>query len=135
MTKARSILSVALAFLVLVSATSFMVGMHVCMGEIQNVALFAKAEGCEKEKQLPPCHRHETLPCCDDEILTHEGQDVNTTFAKLEIAPLQFVLIELPPVLISEVVPSAPLSQSEFYNYDPPFRASDRVVTLQSFLI
>jgi len=135
MTKIRPILSVALAGLVLISSTSFMVGMHFCMGQIQNVALFGKADGCEKEKKLPPCHRHETLPCCDDEILTHDGQDVNATFAKLEIAPLQFILIELPPVLISEVIPSAPFSQTKFYNYDPPLRASDRIVKLQSFLI
>lgn len=135
MNKLRPIFSLALAFLVTVSSTSFMVGMHMCMGEIQNVALFGKAQPCEKEKSLPPCHRHETLPCCDDEILTHEGQEVNTTFGKLEIAPLQFVQIELPPVLLSEIIPSAPRSTNQFYLYDPPLRASDRVVTLQSFLI
>lgn len=135
MTKLRPILSAALAILILVSSTSFMVGMHICMGEIQNVALFGKADNCEKEKSLPPCHRHETLPCCDDEILTHEGQDVNATFSKLELAPVHFVFIDLPSVLISEIVPSTPLAQTEFYNYDPPIRARDRVVTLQSFLI
>jgi len=111
-----------------------MIGVHICMGEIQNVALFGQADGCEKEKNLPPCHRHETIPCCDDETMIHEGEDFNAA-AKVDISPLQFAFIELPSVLLSEVIPTSPLSQSDSFSYDPPLRACNRVVALQSFLI
>ena len=40
----RFISAVLLAIVVLVSSTSFMVGMHICMGEVQNIALFGKAD-------------------------------------------------------------------------------------------
>jgi hypothetical protein len=43
-----------MAFLVLISSSSFMVGIHRCAGEIQNMALLSKAEGCEIEKNLHP---------------------------------------------------------------------------------
>jgi len=43
----RTITSLTLALLVFVSSTSFMVGMHICSGEVQNIALFTKAEGCD----------------------------------------------------------------------------------------
>lgn len=130
----RSISAVILAFLVLVSSTSIMVGFHICMDEVQNVALFAKADGCEKEQSLPPCHRHSNAPCCDDETVIHKGDDFKATAKTQIIAPAP-VALEQPLILIAEIIPAAPLARTHYYNYDPPLRSCDLTVAHQVFLI
>jgi hypothetical protein len=135
MIRYRSIVSIALSLLVIVSSTSFIVGMHVCMGEVQNIAIFTKAEGCEKEQSLPPCHRHEKAPCCKDETVFHKGDDFKASAAKIQIIAPMPVYIEQPLILISEVIPSAPLSRILYYNYDPPLRSCDLTVEHQVFII
>jgi hypothetical protein len=131
----RTISAIVLAFLVLVSSTSFMVGMHICMGEVQNVALFTKADGCAKEKSLPPCHRHVKAPCCEDESVIHKADDFKVSANHVKIIAPVPVDIEQPLVLISEVIPSSPASRIQFYNYDPPLRSCDLTVEHQVFLI
>jgi hypothetical protein len=131
----RSISAILLAVLVLVSSSSFMVGMHICMGEIQNVALFTKADGCEKEKNLPPCHRHQNAPCCDDETIVHRGEDFKASIDQIQIVVPAPFDIEQPLVLISEIIPSAIASRVHYYNYDPPLRPCDLTVEHQVFLI
>src|SRR5687768_17674727 len=84
----RTISTLLMATLLLVSSTSFMVGMHVCMGEVQSIAIFSKADGCAMEKNLPPCHRHMTAPCCDDETVIHEADDFKLTTAHQQVSPL-----------------------------------------------
>jgi hypothetical protein len=127
--------AVLLLMLVLISGSSFMVGMHFCGGELQNIALFDKAEGCAKEKQLPPCHRHETPACCDDTSVIHDGEEFSYSKANVSVAPTFSVEVAQPPVIISEVIETASVSTPRFYNYDPPLRAPDLTLTLQVFLI
>lgn len=134
MKKYRSILSVAFAFLVLISSSSFMVGVHFCSGQIQNIALFTKAEDCEMEK-IPPCHKHLVKPCCEDETIVHNGEDFKVSPTDVTISLVPVTDMELPSVLISEVIPSAPASRITFYNYDPPLRSADLTVSYQTFLI
>jgi hypothetical protein len=131
----RAISSILLAFLVLVSSTSFMVGIHLCAGEVQNVALFAKAEGCEMEKSQPPCHRHMKAPCCEDETVIHSSDDVKSSVFHVNIMAPAPVDMDQPLVLISEVIPTAPFSRIKYYNYDPPLRSYDITVEQQVFLI
>lgn len=131
----RSISAVLLAILVLVSSTSFMVGMHICMGEVQNIALFDKAESCQKEKALPACHKHMKPACCEDELVYHEGTDFKGSIEQIHIvAPLPMD-IEQPVVLISEVIPTSPIAQTQYHYYDPPLRSCDLTVAHQVFLI
>ena len=130
----RSISAIILALLVLVSSTSIMVGYHICMDEVQNIALFSKADGCEKEKNLPPCHRHTNAPCCDDETVIHKGDDFKATIQPHVIAPAS-VDLALPLVLVSEIIPAAPFARMQYYNYDPPLRSCDLTVAHQVFLI
>jgi hypothetical protein len=105
------------------------------MGEVQNVALFTKADGCEKEKSLPPCHRHEKVPCCDDETIVHKGDDLKSSIAHFHIVAPAPVDIEQLMILISEVIPASPIAQFKYYNYDPPLRSCDLTVEHQVFLI
>lgn len=131
----RSISAVLLAILVLVSSTSFMVGMHICMGEVQNIALFEKADSCQKEKALPPCHKHMKPACCEDETVFHEGTDFKASIEHIHIEALFSVDIEQPLVLISEVIPAALIASIQYYKYDPPLRTCDLTVEHQVFLI
>lgn len=135
MKASRSISAILLALLVLVSSTSFMVGMHLCMGEVQNIAFFSKADGCEREQNLPPCHRHTTAPCCDDETVIHEPDDFKGSVAQYHVAVPVPIDIDHSLVLISELIPTAPLSRFKYFNYDPPLRSSDLTVKHQVFLI
>jgi hypothetical protein len=112
-----------------------MVGLHLCQGEVQNVALFTKAEACEKEQSLPPCHRHTKAPCCEDETIIHQGDDFKSSYGQLHLTAPVSVDIEQAIVLISEIIPSAPFSRTHFYNYDPPLRSHDLTVDHQIFLI
>jgi hypothetical protein len=121
--------------LVLVSSTSFMVGMHLCMGKVQAVALFDKAEGCEKEQSLPPCHRHQKAPCCEDETIIHESEDFKTGVSEIQVMLPLPVEIEQAFTFVSEIIPSAPLSRIKYCNYDPPLRSCDLTVEHQVFLI
>jgi hypothetical protein len=131
----QSIFSAAFAFLVLFSSSNLMVGLHLCSGKIQNIAFFSKAESCEMEKRMPPCHRHETKPCCEDETIIHNSEDFNAPVTNISIFPVLALDVELPPILISEVIPSSPISNIRSFNYDPPWRAADLTVSFQVFLI
>lgn len=123
------------AFLVIFSGSSFMVGLHVCSGQTQNIALFEKADGCEKEKQLPPCHRHESLPCCQDETIIHDADDFQANAIHLDFTSHAALDLVQPAVIVSEVISSATITSPRYYNYDPPLRSCDLTVAFQSFLI
>ncbi len=131
----RPILSIVLAMLVLLSSSSFIVGLHRCRGEIKSIALFSKAEACDMEKQIPPCHKPSSTPCCEDEALLHSGEEFQASIADLSLSPVLEFDIITPHVLIAEIIPVAPDSPAHFYNYDPPLRATDLTVSLQVFLI
>jgi hypothetical protein len=131
----RSILSSVFAILVLFSSSSFMVGIHLCSGHIQNIALFTKAEGCGMEKKMPPCHKHESKPCCEDETIVHDAQDFKGNVSQVSIAAPPVLDVVQPSVLISEVIPSSIATIKHYSNYDPPFRPTDLTVDLQVFLI
>ena len=131
----RSISAVLLAILVLVSSTSFMIGMHFCMGEVQNIALFGKADSCQKEKALPACHKHMKPACCEDETVFHEGTHFKACVEHIHIVAPAPIDIEQPLVVISEVIPAAPIASIRYYQYDPPLRTCDLTVEHQVFLI
>ena len=131
----RTIAAILLALLVLVSSTSFMIGMHICMGDVQNIALFSKAEGCEMEQNLPPCHRHLKAPCCEDETVIHEADDIKADIAQIHIDRPSPIDVDHSLVFISEIIPSTPLARIQYYNYDPPLRSWDLTVEHQVFLI
>ena len=74
----RSIFSCFLAFLVLVSTTSFSVEKHFCGGHLVDVAFFGEARPCAMEMALAKrsgCDTIQKSDCCSDEIFVLEGQD------------------------------------------------------------
>lgn len=131
----RAISTVALAILILVSSTSFVIGMHFCMGEVQDVAFFARAEGCVMDKELPACHQPAKKQCCDDETVVHKGDDFKVSPVVISHAGSSFEVVAPSLIAISEIIPERPLPHAEYYNYDPPLRSPDLTVRHQVFLI
>jgi len=131
----RPISAVIFAMMVLVSSTNFIIGMHICSGEVQNIALFGKADGCQKEKALPACHKHMKPACCQDELVYHEGTDFKGSIEHIHIVAFAPLDITQPVVLVSEVIPASLSSRIPFYNYDPPLRSYDLTVEHHVFLI
>lgn len=131
----RTISSIVLALLVLVSSTSFMVGVHLCMGDVQNVALFTKAPSCPNERQVPPCHRHTPDPCCEDEVLTHEAEELKLSSASITVYPLVAADVEQTVALIAEIIPSFHTFLTAYRDYIPPLRSTDLIIEHRVLLI
>lgn len=130
----KTISVLAMVFLVLLSSSNFMVGIHFCSGEIQNIGFLKKADVCEREQSLPPCHKHTTAPCCEDKTIVHQAEDLKAYVPHFHVAaPVTMEVADF-DVLVSEVVPSSPVFTA-FYLYDPPRRSHDIIITNQVFLI
>lgn len=130
----RTIAAVALAFLVLVSSTNFVIGVHYCMGKVKDVAFLAKADACKNETKLPPCHK-QSKPCCEDETIIHKGDDLKASANQLHFTMPAAIEMEQPPVLVAEIIPAAPVTYREHYLYDPPLRTCDITVAHRVLLI
>lgn len=131
----RTILVTFYCLMILLSSSSFMIGIHFCSGQVQDVALFTEAQRCVNDNKIPPCNMHESKPCCEDEAVVHKGDDLKVLQSDINLITLEGVDIEQPPVFISEIIPSAPLSRIQYHNYDPPPRSCDFRVEQQVFLI
>lgn len=130
----RIISSIAFCLLVLISSSSFVVGIHLCGGDIKDVTFFSKANSCANEKKMPPCHRHESTPCCKDQTIIHQGQDIKRDTLKLQLSAIPVLHIGQSFVLVSEVIPSGPFPLNN-YNYNSPLLSTDLTVAHQVFLI
>ncbi len=130
----RSIVSLALAALVLVASSSFTVNMHLCGGSVQSVSLIEKATPCPMEVNTPPCHKAlaKRASCCDDEQFLYQGQDFkNQESANIQVEQ-QALVVELP--ILAQIIPVATVfSQPALYK--PPLLQHDIPVLIQSFLI
>ncbi len=133
----RSILSVSLALLVLISSSSFTVNMHLCGGHVQSVSVIEKATPCAMElAKTPSCHKAmaKKKSCCTEDHITFEGKN----FKSHELTSLHllqsFWVVELP--LISSLnVPVASATEFHLSQYSPPLIDRDITVQVQSFLI
>ena len=86
------------------------------------------------EKKMPPCHKHESKPCCEDETIVHDAQDFKGSINQISIvAPIADMA--QPAVLIAEIIPSSVISTKHYAYHDPPLLATDITVDLQVFLI
>jgi len=130
----RAIFSIAFALLVFVSSSNFSVGLHLCAGKVNGIAFLEHADGCGHQK-LPPCHQKMMKGCCEDEMIVHTGQGFHHENMQVHVAPAFLSDITLPPVLITELIPSLDHTPFKFFNYDTPLRSSDRTVIHQVFLI
>jgi hypothetical protein len=131
----RSISAIALAFLVLFSSSSFIVGIHWCGGHVQDFALFTKAEVCPMEKNFPPCHKPIKNNCCEDQTVAHEGSGFKASVSTISFEMPLIAEANVASVIISQIIPDSPSSVVHYADYDPPTPTIDVTVDLQVFLI
>lgn len=133
----RPILCLFLAVLVLVSSTSFMVGMHLCNGEIKNIAFLTHADGCGHQDKMPPCHKEKQQSCCENGEILHEAADFSSQHANVELQSLSAGFqLSITDVVISIIIPDPGIiSAFKFYDYDIPIRLEDRPVANRVLLI
>lgn len=130
----RPMLSCLLALLVLVSGTSFMVGVHHCNGHIQDVSLFGKADPCPMERQLPLCHK-KVNTCCDDNTVVHEAQDFKASASGIHCAHAPLIAALASSIVISELIPVTVSKAPSGVDYSPPPFAPDLNIALSTFRI
>lgn len=125
----------SLALLVLVSGTSFMVGVHHCNGHIASVALFSKADPCPMEQQLPPCHKAMKKSCCSDERIVHESEDFKPSAVPIHVATAPLIAELASPVVIATLIPDAQTIQLRPADFSPPLPSPDINIGLSKFQI
>lgn len=129
MKRLTPILSIFLALLVLLSSTSFMVGMHRCNGELKEISFLSDADGCGHQKNVPPCHRAHEKSCCENGNVVHEGTDFSHHVSGFELVPFALAFpVVVTNVVISLVIPESAASQLDLPDYDIPIPVSDRPV-------
>ncbi|MCF4100879.1 hypothetical protein L1I30_04295 [Gillisia sp. M10.2A] len=132
----RSI-SVALAFLVLVSTFSFSIDKHFCGSILVDQAVFSKAKSCGMEMKMDESSSMASLEkdsCCSNEKVSIDGQDeLKLNFDSLDlqqqifVASYTYTYLNLFEVLPKQVTP--------FDDYSPPLLVTDIQVLDQVFLI
>ncbi len=133
-----------LSALVLLNSTSFAFGLHFCMGQLQNVALFGGADPCGMEQEKSPCsantHRsdleHQQLTqngCCEDQSIVLEGSK-EPGIVEIAFVP-DFQMTAVLYALVSFIFTSPSIDYDSFNDYSPPVIERDIPVLVQSFLI
>ncbi|MBS1545631.1 MAG: hypothetical protein JST14_18480 [Bacteroidetes bacterium] len=136
----RPILSLSMAFLVLVSSTGMTISMHICGGEVQSLALFSKAEPCMKMEQKP-CHslsiQQLMKGCCEEKSVVVKGKETNA-----EVKTVTEVVTQSQPLgavlSVLQELPSRSTNPTYSFHsdgYSPPLIEQDITVLVQSFLI
>ncbi|WP_281987765.1 hypothetical protein [Aquimarina aggregata] len=134
----HKILSVLMAFVVLLTTMSFTVDMHYCGDSLVDFSIFTEAESCGMEKAQPTesCDNPSMTEkdCCTDQQLVKEGnQDLKISFDKLTfeqqtfVASFFFTYINLFEGLDENIV--------TFKDYSPPFIERDVQTLYETYLI
>jgi len=109
--------------------------MHFCCDQLQSIALFDKADGCQKEKDLPPCHSHETPACCQNSSIVHDGDDFSAAAPNINVSPSFVIVVTQAFVMLDDINALSAFTKPAYHNYDPPLPVRDVTVSLHTFLI
>ena len=135
MKRLRPVLSVMLSLLVLVSGTSFIVGVHHCNGHVASVALFTKATPCPMEQKAPPpCHQSKKS-CCSDERIVHDSDDLKPTTSAIHVLATPLVAELASPIVIATLIPSSWVLQVPPIDSSPPLPLPDIQIAQSKFQI
>jgi len=135
----RTIISLSLALMVLISSSSFVVNMHFCGGHVQSVSLIEDAAPCPMEVQIPPCHKEMVLKksgCCEDTRVAFEGKDFSAKIQDFSLLAWQSInWMATLPMIMEVIQVHEALSYYNHTPYKPPMVERDIPVLVQSFLI
>ncbi|MDR5591971.1 HYC_CC_PP family protein [Christiangramia sp. SM2212] len=125
----QHIISLSMAFMVLLSTMSFTVDKHFCGSHLVDKAVFSKAKTCGMQMSA-----NDESHCCTNEKISVEGQDeLKISFdsfdfdQQLFITTFSFTYLNLFESLPKQSIP--------FKDYSPPLLVSDIQLEDQVFLI
>jgi hypothetical protein len=133
----RSIVSLLIAAVILVSTTSFTVSMHLCGGRVASISVIDEATPCVME-QLPACHQQlmKKMGCCEDQELKIEGKDLSSKIQEVvQLQHQQFSWVLDLPLIHKIILSTKSVSNFSLSYYSPPLLDLDITVLKQSFLI
>ncbi|MBS1681531.1 MAG: hypothetical protein JST37_07085 [Bacteroidetes bacterium] len=137
----RTILTGLLAIFVLASSISHSVSLHICGGEIENIAFFGKARSCEMRDSACDHSRnasHSSIShkgCCEDATLLIGSDKYASKIAeKVIVKDSQYISLPLVKI-VDDMNACADLARVQFVNYKPPLIERDITILVQSFLI
>lgn len=142
----RTIVSVFLSFVVLLSSTGFSFSMHYCVGRMESISLLPQARPCKmaddkavctRDHHAPECE-HETANiedpgCCSDHSIQVSGQDHPAQIASFPAPHVQMALVLNAVATLLIDVPHT--DTHSFQAYSPPLTNRDITILVQSFLI
>lgn len=112
--------------------------MHVCGGQVQNVAFIQKAAPCAMKVMLP-CQGIQTEiksnGCCEDRSLAYKGKDFSAKVENLSPELGHALWISDLPYVISVAPLTTIAAHSNFILYKPPLLSHDISVRVHSFQI
>ncbi|MFB9054238.1 hypothetical protein ACFFVB_14215 [Formosa undariae] len=132
----RSILSVSMAIVVLLSTVSFSVDMHYCGDTLVDVALNTKATTCgmESMQNLSSESSITKNGCCTDHKVVVDGQDeLNSSPSQLTLDNQLFLSSFV--YVYNSLFETLPKQVTPFQDYHPPTLVSDIQVDYETFLI
>ena len=136
----RTILTLALALLVVFSSLGMTITRHLCDGEVMSLALFEHSVACEMEQQkekLPPCHQPVADDdCCQNQTVLLEVEDqsaASSLIFKLSAPDVAFLAAF--SVVWSTLFEMYDPAISLPPDYTPPLLSLDIPVLVQSFLL
>ena len=125
---------------VLMSSISHSVSFHICGGEIENVAIFGKAQSCEDHGNA--CDHggstnHTSINqkgCCEDATVLIDSDKYASK--KTETITVESLYVFLPVAQLVQGFSSLKgLTFNHFLHYRPPLIERDIIILVQTFLI
>ena len=111
------------------------VGVHVCGGTVKAVALLQEADGCGHQT-LPPCHRKMMDGCCENDVVTHDAQDIKGDGSLISIPAHSSTDIVHNSILLAEIIPAFESNAITYPTDSPPgVTGNDIVISTHSLLI
>jgi hypothetical protein len=143
MLKQKSILAILLSVLILSTSLGAVMYMHYCGDALQEVAFAENSQHCThhaKDKEMPPCHKHETEKegCCKTETQKIATEELQQQKESNSILKSGASLVSVIYVLVNYLFSNPLDNQAHFTNLifdSPPLYKAPLQVLYQSFLI
>ena len=131
----HKIIGITMAFLLLLSTTSWKVEKHYCMGRLIDVAMFSDVDSYGMDMSVSSEDVSDVEDsCCDDEIVVFDGQD-DLQFS-LKVVDLEKVSFYMPFVFSFNTINTIQnIEEVLVEQYPPPQLVKDIQVLDQVFLI
>lgn len=140
MKQLHHIATLALAILMLFTATGFSVHAHSCAGELQGFAVFEQPDACPMKAQAEPiCHavaqEADGGPCCENHSYQLEQHDETVELTSVKVLKPELRLLALAYTFVLPLLQEASADNLIPELYQHPSLTRDIPVLVQSFLL